>query len=205
MNYFNTRELDDDQWIEILKKNNKPTTQTFTEDRTDDSNIGAELDFRLTTPASPPPITNGNDWAYFITLAFPTNHKFKIKHVELRAQNQTRIVFSPIKYGDCTQGEQYSWLMYILTKYIKMVSDEYDLFFEQTKEGNLHIHGRLRYYDKKKTKKDVRALFHRMFECPTQYKHFIDIKDYNPDKWTNYDIKETKTYQTLDYPHLKNI
>jgi len=198
MNYFNTSRYDDDQWIEIIKNKINPDQYEFTDSKLASFALG------LTTPA-PPPTPTHNNFSYFITIAFPTNQKYNIKHLELHAHNRTRIVFSPIKYGDCTQDEQYKWLTHTLTKHINQVSDGYDLFFEQTKEGNLHIHGRLKFDNKRKTKKDVKALFHRMFETSTQYKNFIDIKDYDHKRWTDYDHKTVKTYQTLEYPHFKNI
>lgn len=140
-------------------------------------------------------------WSYFITLAFPTREKFKIKHLELSAQ-RNRIVFSDIRYGECTQNEQYEWLMWILRKHIQLVADEYDIFFEQTKEGNLHIHGRLRTEEKAK---NIKMYFHRMFEVPSRCNRFVDIKVYDDSRWTDYDKKKSKDYQTLKYQHFKNI
>lgn len=212
MNYFNTSTLDDDEWREIIKKKNirndiviqrlprdenikVVTNQTFTDD------IGmASVALGLPTPNS-----NGQNWAYFVTVAFPTNHKFKIKHMELLAGGRSRIVFCEIKYGDCTQEEQYRFILYKLDQQIQHIADYYDLFFEQTKEGNIHFHGRLGYDGKKKSMKDIKALLHRLFECPTQYNRFIDIKVYEPKKWNDYDNKKEKNYQTLDYPHFKNV
>lgn len=198
MNYYNTHlTMDHDDWVEYLKKKYPDADSDFKEDES------AKFDFRQTTPERPP--NPNNDWAYFITLAFPINHKFKIKHVELRAQGTSRIVFNDIKYGDCTQREQYEWLVYILRKHVHIIADKYDLFFEQTQLGNIHIHGRLQYDNKKAPKKDVKAIFHRMFDVPTKYVHFVDIKAYDKDKWSAYDQKTTKTYQTLEYDHFKNI
>lgn len=199
MNYFNQPDMDADQWVEIIKKSKKQTTSEFKEDEAGKVSLG------LTAPANPPPFQNVKNWAYFITLCFPTRHEFKIKHLELKSQGNSRIVFSPIKYGDCTQQEQYEWVIFILRKHINIISDNYDLFFEQTKEGNIHIHGRIGYDGKKKSQKDVRALFHRIFECPTKFKPFCDIKEYDHSKWSSYDTKIVKTYQTLEYSHFKNI
>lgn len=158
------------------------------------------------SPAPPAPANPANIPAlfhYFITIAFPTNNKYTIKHLEL--STRPRIVFKPIKYGDCTQQEQYTWLMHKLQKNIQHIADSYDIFFEQTKEGNLHMHGRLKYDEKKMTMKDLKSLIHRIFETSTHFSRFVDIKVYEHTKWSDYDTKIKKDYQTLNYPHFKNI
>lgn len=209
MNYFNTSQYDDDYWVEQIEKNTPKPISELTGDEVGVISLG------LRTPASPEisrivnteaiaPIADVS-WAYFITVAFPTNHKFKIKHVDLLAQNRSRIVFSPIRYGDCTQNEQYQFINWILNKHVYQLCDKYHIFYEQTREGNIHFHGRLAYDNKKICQKDIRALLHRMFECPTHHKPFVDIKVYDPEKWNNYNNKQTKTYQTVDLPEFKNI
>lgn len=223
MNYFNTTQFDDDYWLSKIsekikaikdkKYSNFHVTSEFTDsgvtvssDKTSEEMAAFALGLMPPkVPGTKSEKVNKPQFSYFLTVAFPTKHYFKIKHVEIRSQGQQRIVFGPIKYGDCTQSEQHIWLLYILNKNIKLICDHYDIFFEQTKEGNLHLHGRLGYTDKKISKKDVKSLIHRMFDCPTKYKQFVDIKDYDDKRWNEYDQKKKKTYQTLDYPHFKNI
>jgi len=142
---------------------------------------------------------------YFLTVAFPVNCRFKIKHLQLEAQGRSKIVFSEIKYGDCTQEEQYRWIMHCMTKSMRQISDYYDVFFEFTKTGNIHLHARLGYEGRKKSMKDIKTLIHRMFECSTQYTRFVDIKKYDDTKWNDYAVKYKKTYQTTHYPHFNNI
>lgn len=180
-----------------------------THDGTNDAQKVVELDnLGLTQPAPHAIVQTAFSFypiEHFITVAFPLNCKFKIKHVELLAQGRSRIVFSDIKYGDCTQEEQYRWLMHCMTTTIYQICDYYDIFFEYTKSGNIHLHGRLGYEGKKKSMKDVRSLIHRMFGCSTQYIKFVDIKKYDETKWNDYSVKYKKTYQSTLYPHFTNI
>jgi len=155
-----------------------------------------------------PSVYSNFPFDYFVTIAFPTNQKFKIKHLELCAQGRSRIVFSDIKYGDCTQDEQYKWIMHCLTKNIYSVCDVYHIFVEYTKLGNIHLHCRLGYEadSRKKTMKDIRALFHRIFDCSTQYTKFVDIKKYDITRWNDYENKQAgKRYQSSDYPAFCNL
>lgn len=142
---------------------------------------------------------------YFITIAFPQKQKFNIKHLEIRAQNQEVYVFKPIPYEECTQKEQYSFIKHKLSiERLYNIADIYDLFFEVTKNGNIHIHGRL-YSIAKKSIKDIKLYLHRLFEVKHQLRHFIDIKPYDHLKWNDYDKKNNKAYQTCTFPHLTNI
>lgn len=172
----------------------------------DAQNEGGVSNLGLTPPASPkiiwiPP------FKYFITVAFPLNALFKIKHQELMAQGLSKFKFSPIKYGDCTFNEQYRWILHILTKNIYAICDRYDLFFELTQKNNIHFHGRLGYEADSKVMfmKDIRVLIHRMFDCSTQYIRFVDIKKYDHTKWNDYETKYKKTYQTVKLPHFQNV
>lgn len=189
----------------IFLKQKKCIEQFYESDEfTDSSDVGV-VALGLPTPGSPrikPPqelITQ--KWDYFITVAFPVRGMFKIKHIELTV-TRPKIVFSDIRYGDCTQNEQYEWLMWILRRHINQIADYYDIFFEQTKEGNLHFHGRLR---TAQSSKNVKSLLFRMFGVNTKCTHFVDIKEYDPQRWSDYDKKTTKSYQTLNYEHFKNI
>lgn len=140
---------------------------------------------------------------YFITIAFPTNQKYSVKHLQLSA-GYNKIVFTPIKYGDLTHKEQYEWICWKLRKNIQLIASRYDIFFEQTKIGNIHMHGRI-YSEDKMYIKDVRAMIHRMFETDTKYVNFVDIKPYDSTKWNDYQNKrEHKQYQTLNYPNFTN-
>lgn len=150
----------------------------------------------LTTPD-----TRYHQFTHFITLCFPTNHKYKIKHLEYGTK--CRIVFSEIKFGDCTQDEQYKWMLWILSRHISSLAETYDIFFEQTKEGNIHLHGRI---NSNLSVKSIKSLLHRMFETPTKYKPFCVIKEYEHSKWSDYQNKQkNKEYQKTEYNNFCNI
>lgn len=151
-----------------------------------------------------PSIVRNCQYDYFITIAFPTKHYYKIKHLKLSTSSRPVFLFDEIKYGECTVTEQYEWIMWILRRNIQFIAEQYDLFFEVTKDGNIHIHGRIK-NTPKKTIKEIRTWAHRMFDTPQKYKRFIDIKEYDDAKWSNYDKKTEKTYQTTNYEHFKNI
>lgn len=206
MNYYNSSEWDHDKWVEhfnnvnLLKNSKKsiPYEITVSHEYLPEVALGQPT----ASPVTPPP--KEQQWAYFITWCFPTNQKFTIKHLEPHA-HISRIVFKPIKYGECTQDEQYHWIIHILNKHINLICDRYDLFFEQTQAGNIHVHGRISFDGKKKTMKDIKALSHRIFGVPLGCNAFCDVKVYESDKWNNYDKKVKKEYQTLEYEHFKNI
>lgn len=150
----------------------------------------------LTTPD-----TTYTKFTHFITLCFPTNHRYKIKHLEYGTK--CRIVFSDIKFGDCTQDEQYKWMLWILSRHISTIAETYDIFFEQTKEGNIHLHGRI---NSNLSVKNIKQLLHRMFETPTKYKPFCMIIKYDHTKWHDYqNKKEFKEYQKTEYNNFSNI
>lgn len=200
MNYFNTSDFDYESWIEIEKKLPRDDIDIVT-----GHSVKAEIDLAKVALGLPSPESAENkgdkEYSYFITCAFPTNHRFKIKHLELLANNRSRIVFSPIKYGDCTQDEQYQFIKHKLTNHFHQVADFWDIFYEQTLEGNVHFHGRIGYNGKKKTMKDIKALTHRIFELDNTNKRFMDVKPYDANRWNNYETKEKKSYQTMNYPH----
>lgn len=151
----------------------------------------------LTTPD-----TTDTKYSHFITLCFPTKHAFKIKHIEYTT-GRPRIVFSDIKFGDCTQDEQYRWMLWILNRHVHTIAETYDIFFEQTKEGNLHIHGRI---TSDLPIKSIKSLLHRMFDCPTKYKPFCVIKEYDHNKWSDYQNKQkNKEYQKTQYENFKSF
>lgn len=151
-------------------------------------------------------VTIGMKWNYFITIAFPQNHHYSIKHLVPNSRGNLTYSFDLIRYGDCLISEQYEWVTRLLNKYIRTICSKCDIFFEQTKEGVLHLHGRLRVELTKSRKplasRTVKLMLHRLFDTPPKYKHFVDIKPYDESKWSDYANKTTKTYQTLDYPHL---
>lgn len=169
------------------------------------SGFDSELSLGLST-LEKPPIVRNCQYDYFITIAFPTKHEYKIKHLKLSTSSLSRpiFLFDKIKYGECTVTEQYEWIMWILRRNIQFIAEQYDIFFEVTKEGNIHLHGRIK-NSPKKTIKEIRTWAHRMFDTPQKYKRFIDIIEYNDAKWNNYDKKHVKTYQTTNYEHFKNI
>lgn len=148
---------------------------------------------------------NPRQYDYFITIGFPQKQKFNIKHLEIRAQNQEVYVFKPIPYEECSQKEQYSFIKHKLSEERMLnIADIYDIFFEVTKNGNIHVHGRI-YSIHKKSIKDIRLYIHRLFGVKHQCRHFVDIRVYDHAKWNNYDQKNNKAYQSCNLPHMTNL
>lgn len=148
-------------------------------------------------------------WNYFITIAFPIGHKFKMKHkdycvVSTINPNGYKYVFDEVKYRDCTTEEQYNWIVWKLSRYLKLDAEKWDVFFEHTFEGHIHFHGRL-YTPNIKHIKDIKMIFYRMFGLTAKFKYFCDVKVYDDKRWNDYDIKTKKTYQTSRFPHFTNI
>lgn len=175
-----------------------------------DSPERAELALGLTTPgASCVPNINVSPikYQYFITLAFPHNHAFKIKHKEYMANGDIKILFEPIKYRDCTVREQYEFIKHTLSKYIYSEIDKYNFFFEHCKTGDLHIHGRITTHDKTLHIKDIKLFFNHIFGLSAKYKNFCDVKLYDATKWNDYENKKSinKVHQSCDLPDFKNV
>lgn len=150
---------------------------------------------------------NKPPWQYFITICFPTKESFAIKHQELVMGNRLKICFSKIKYGNALQQEQYEFIKWTFNQYIKLLCDYYSFFFEQTESGNIHVHGRIASYGKKKTMKDIKIIICNMFGVSAvKYPRMVDVKVYEHDKWHHYETKlAPKAYQTTEYPHYTNI
>lgn len=150
---------------------------------------------------------NDYKWSYFITLAFPQNHSFKIKHKEYFANGEIKILFEPIKYRDCTVKEQYEFIKHTFSKYLYSEIDRYCFFFEHCKSGDLHIHGRITTHDKTLHIKDIKLFFNHIFGLSAKYKNFCDVKLYNKDKWNDYQNKTSinKQHQTCLLPDYKNV
>lgn len=142
---------------------------------------------------------------YFITVAFPTRHKFQMKHKEYTTRGH-RIIFTPVRYEETTPEEQYMWIQWILNRYLKSECEYYDIFFELTQSGNIHFHGRLIFYEKK-TLKEIKLIFHRFFNLSMKYKNFVDVKVYDPKLWSDYQNKtsERKKHQTTHYKNYTNL
>lgn len=142
-------------------------------------------------------------WSHFITLAFPQNHKFNIKHHEYMANGSVKISMEPIKYRDCTVMEQYLWIQWIFNRFLNRSCNEYDFFFEHTLSGDLHLHGRVTLFSKTHIK-DIKLIFHRMFGLSVKYIKFCDVKVYDKTKWNDYQNKysERKLHQKSE---LKNF
>lgn len=154
------------------------------------------------------PTTEPILWNYFITCAFPQGHKFNIKHKEYIATSCKyplgyKITNDEIKYRDCSVQEQYQWIIYNLSKYLHHSVVKYDIFFELCFSGDLHFHGRIQ--TELKYIKDIKVLFHRMFNLSLKHKYFCDVKVYDDKKWNDYDVKIKKTYQTTSFKHFTNI
>lgn len=146
-------------------------------------------------------------YKYFITLAFPQNHKFTIKHKEYRANGDIKILFEPIKYRDCTVMEQYNFIKHTLSKFLFSEVDKYDIFFEHCKSGDLHIHGRITTHDKTLHIKDIKLFFNHMFGLSAKYNKFCDVKIYDETKWNDYEHKTSinKSHQTCELPKYSNV
>lgn len=140
---------------------------------------------------------------YFFTCAFPDNHLFMMKYLDIGAQS-TKWKIGPKKYRECTPMEQYAFINRALQKNIQLIASVYHIFYEQHASGDLHIHGRIRTPDKMNIK-TLKTFIHRIFDCPMTFKYFCDIKVYDHAKWNEYDQKRTKTYQTTQHKEFKNI
>lgn len=163
-----------------------------------------------TSTESSPDSKTGDDnflWSHFITLAFPQNHKFAIKHNEYMANGNVKISMEPIKYRDCSTFEQYLWIQWIFNKFLNRTIKKYDFFFEHCLNGDLHLHGRITLWDETKHIKDIKIIFHRMFGLSVKFKNFCDVQVYNKDKWNDYQNKysERKKHQTSTYKNYTNI
>jgi len=147
------------------------------------------------------------NWNYFITICFPTKHLFEIKHKVLLPGNRSKYAFNKIKYGDCTMDEQYEFIVRILDKHMVAIAPYYDIFFEQTAIGNLHIHGRIAFDTKPTCMKTLKIMFCQIFGLSfTEYPRFVDIKKYDALKWNDYQQKEAgKAFQITTYPNYSNI
>lgn len=145
-----------------------------------------------TAPSSP--------FTHFITMCFPANAEYKIKHKEYKANGMIVMKFDKVKFGSCDQEEQYQWINWKMHNHFKSEFDKVDAFFEQTKIGNLHIHMRV----KSNTNiKHMRCFLHRIYETDSKYIRFVDIKKYDDGKWNDYQNKqENKEYQKTT---LKNF
>lgn len=140
---------------------------------------------------------------YFITCAFPTNHEFTMKYLDIGSQ-YTKWKIGPKKFRECTPDEQHSFISRLLMKHISLIADKYHIFYEQHLTGDLHFHGRIK-TPEKMNMKTLKTFIHRIFELPLKYNHFCDIKEYNHDRWNQYHEKYLKTEQTTEYAHFKNI
>lgn len=145
-----------------------------------------------------------NEYQYFFTIAFPHKESYSIKHLEIKPNGKYEYSFKPIQFQEATPDEQYQWMLRILDKNISLIADCFDIFFESCKSGDLHIHGRL-FSKKGISTKTIKTYIHRMFNTPSKYKNFVDIKVYKHDKWESYDQKTKKEYQTTKYKHFKNV
>lgn len=143
----------------------------------------------------------------FITVAFP-NHEYFMRYKECTMKG-VQIKEGYIKYFKCMPSEQYEYVLKQLKKHFEIMFfealTEYDIFFEVTKNGNIHIHGRIS-FSKKILDKEIKLGFHRIFKTPTKFiRTHVDIKEYDHSKWNDYENKKVKGYQTTEYPHYKNI
>jgi len=144
-------------------------------------------------PTSPPPYT------HFITMCFPTNSMFKIKHKIYKTNGMVITKFCPIKFGACDQEEQYNFIKWKMNKHFQYF-DCVDAFFEQTKIGNIHVHMRV---ITNNNIKHIRCFLHRIYEVDIKHHAFLDIKKYIDSSWNEYERKEDKkAYQVTSLPHF---
>lgn len=144
------------------------------------------------------------EYTHFITIAFPTEHKFCMKVLKTKANGSSSYVFEPVKYGSATMKEQHAFIKWVLTRHIATWCDKYNLFFELTEKGNLHLHGRL---ISTETCKDLHKLICRAFDIDVRNKRFTCIRVYDHCKWNDYENKtaQDKLCQRIDLPKFTNL
>lgn len=142
-------------------------------------------------PKSPP-------YTHFITICFPTNSRFKIKHKDYKSNGMIVQLFDYIKFGACDQEEQYNFIKWKMNNHFQYF-DKVDAFFEQTMIGNIHVHMRVKTNN---NIKHIRCFLHRIYNVDSKHKAFVDIKKYDDTMWHEYENKkDTKAYQYTHYPH----
>jgi len=195
---------EDQQVLALLESwtNNAQNPSTTKKDTQDDNNPqdGARS-FQIT------PLNTLVKRVIFLTVAFP-NCEYFMKYKEC-STNGPKTKQGLIKYFKCMPSEQYDYVFSKLYQNFECMFYEtlidYDIFFEVTKNGNIHIHGRIS-FSKKILDKEIKLSFHRIFRTPTKYiRTHVDVKDYDHTKWNDYENKIEKGYQTTEYPHFKNI
>lgn len=164
----------------------------------DNSSVNSNLG--LFTPENVAPIV----YTHFITVAFPTEHKFNMKVLKTKANGTTSYLFEPTKFGSATMKEQHAFIKWTLTRHILTWCDKYNLFFELTEKGNLHIHGRI---ISNETCKDLHKLICRAFDMDVRNRRFTCIRVYDHQRWNDYENKtaQHKLYQKLDLPNFTNL
>lgn len=128
---------------------------------------------------------------YFLTLAFPDKQKMKLNKATTRF------------YRDYTTVEQYK----IVSRYhhfLDDIADSYTIYFEFTKEVNLHLHCVI---VSSLSPKDIKILSKRFFSIDPRNAFFIDVRLVNDickleDYLTN---KTVKGYQTTGIKPLIKI
>jgi len=150
---------------------------------------------------------------WFVTIAFSTNkkvnavrtvwktrllfnEKLPVRFREYKEETYREQEYSKCKYGDLFPREQYDYLSYHLKKVMSLVSQDYYFFFEQTKDGNLHVHGIVCAPSSAMLLKH----FHNYFDEPMANPYFMKngLKPFNPEQWNNYNSKYSKVYQSVD-------
>lgn len=119
----------------------------------------------------------------FITLSISPKHKIQLNKGTKRC------------WGDYTINEQ----RMIISRYehfLKSVSDEFSMYFELTKQMNVHLHC---IASTNSYIKDIIVLSKRFFSIPSQNKGFIDVRTvYDEQPLRDYlENKTEKKYQTL--------
>lgn len=150
--------------------------------------------------ANPPPkVIKQSDYDYFVTICFPNrNFKFNTYKTDYFKKKD---ILGNWEWSELSQDNQYKFINF---KFRNNLQDfnKLDLFFEQTKANELHIHFRCT-FNSIHNMKEIKNYFHQMFNIPIKYNRFIDIKIYQPDKWNDYQVKTKKEYQILNYKNIK--
>jgi len=162
------------------------------------------------------------NYDYFVSVGFPQKDKVFTKYEDKSATiprmigpipkghkiiTKDKYKLGPIEYRALSTDEQYRYIMRGLNKVKDLLTpsgDNYHYFIEKCQSGDLHFHGR---FESGLNMKDIKLLFHNVYGISLdRLKTFVNIKKYDKDKWRNYAEKmANKSYQTTDYPHIKNL
>lgn len=149
-----------------------------------------------------------NKYSYFFTINISPKQKLMCKKYDI---GKRKVIRANHQWGDLLQTEQHLFLQHVLNSFNNYISQcdinyKYHYFFEQTRRGELHVHGRVG-TEYLQHMKDLKVLLCQNLGLPATLKYLIDIKKYDHLKWNEYENKtaESKTYQTTSFKDMKNI